>query len=299
MKLTTELELKFGPVTVSVKLAAPLAALAGEMLDVVGTGLLTVKGALSPAVTAVPPLVRVAVMTTPFSPTLYVTPVTVPVFAPTAIVPVTVPPSVPVPVFFESEKLRVGPVTFAGLPLASCCWTTTGKPMPAAGLETPSTEVITSFDAAPAPTVNGALSAEASASPLVRLAVSTTPLSAYVYVTTLIVMEPEFAAIVPVSVPPSVPVPVLRVMLRFVSAETGTALPTESCDCTTIENEFPAVGLAGLIEVIASFDTAPATTVNGALEPADTVVPPLVLVAVITTPLSAFEYVTLVTVTVF
>ena len=46
-------------------------------------------------------------------------------------------------------------------------------------------------------------------SPLVRVAVSTTPDSAFVYVTPLMVVELDPAVIVPVSVPPSVPVPVL------------------------------------------------------------------------------------------
>src|SRR5436309_561026 len=64
---------------------------------------------------------------------------------------------------------------------------------------------------------------------------------------------------VPVSVPPSVPVPVLRVMLMVVSVETRAALPLASCDCTTIENGLPAVGLTPpFTEMITSFDAAPA-----------------------------------------
>ena len=77
-------------------------------------------------------------------------------------------------------------------------------------------------------------------------------------------------------------------MLRSVSAETATALPPASCDCTVMENGLPAAGLAGLIEVIASFDATPAVTGNGALSAEAKPVE----AAVMTTPLSAFVYVT-------
>ena len=60
---------------------------------------------------------------------------------------------------------------------------------------------------APGLTVKAALFPEGSMSPLVRVAVSTTPDSAVVYVTPLMVVELDPALIVPVSVPPSVPVP--------------------------------------------------------------------------------------------
>jgi hypothetical protein len=52
LNLTSELSLKFEPLTVKVKAAAPTALLVGEILLNVGTGLLTVKVA---AVTLVPP----------------------------------------------------------------------------------------------------------------------------------------------------------------------------------------------------------------------------------------------------
>ena len=90
------------------------------------------------------------------------------------------------------------------------------------------------------------------------------------------------------TVPPNVPVPVFRVMLTSVLAETSTGFAAASWDCTTIENDAPAAGLLGVTEMIASFEAAPASTVNGALAPA-AAAGPLVLVAVITTPLSAFE----------
>ena len=68
--------------------------------------------------------------------------------------------------------------------------------------------------------MNGALSPGASASPLVRIAVSTTPLSAFVYVAPLSVTWLAPAGIVPVSVPPKGPFPVLRLRLTSVAAVT-------------------------------------------------------------------------------
>src|SRR2546428_8762801 len=79
---------------------------------------------------------------------------------------------------------------------------------------------------APGLTVNGALSPGASASPLVRLAVSTTPLSAFVYVTPLIVTWLAPAVIVPVRVPPNVPVPDFKVRATPVAVATFSGAPS-------------------------------------------------------------------------
>jgi hypothetical protein len=157
-KSTTEEELKFVPFTVSVNEAEFCALVLGEMLVVVGTGLLTVNGALSPGAGIgcdVEPLgLRLAVMTTPVSAFEYVTPLIVTWFVPPAIVPPVVPPSVPVPVLTVSETTSVWPPPmFAGLPMASCAWTVTEKPAPASGPLGPSTDVMASFATAPALTV--------------------------------------------------------------------------------------------------------------------------------------------------
>jgi hypothetical protein len=56
----------------------------------------------------------------------------------------------------------------------------TAKAVPAVGLVPPFTDVMTSFVAVPAFTVNGALLAAVSETPLVRVAVRMTPDSAFV-----------------------------------------------------------------------------------------------------------------------
>src|SRR6516164_7201756 len=73
------------------------------------------------------------------------------------------------------------------------------------------------------------------------------------------------AAIVPVSVPPSVPVPVARLSWTPVAVVTGDAVPADVWDCTVALNVLPAVGLVGLMEVIASFVGGGVATTNGAV----------------------------------
>jgi hypothetical protein len=115
---TTEDELKFDPFTVSVNAPEPEATLVGEMLVVVGTGLLTVNDALFAAVRDMP-LVAVAVNTTPVSALLYVTVLSVKLLVPFVIDPLVVPPRVPVPAF-TLRLTVVADVTLLGLPFASC-----------------------------------------------------------------------------------------------------------------------------------------------------------------------------------
>jgi len=72
-------------------------------------------------------------------------------------------------------------------------------------------------------------------------------------VTPLIVTEFVPAAIVPVSDPPRVPVPALRLRVTPVLAATLAGFPLASCACTTTEKAVPAVGLAPpFTEVIAN-----------------------------------------------
>ena len=171
------------------------------------------------------------------------------------IVPVSVPLSVPPPVALLSV-IVVLLVGLAGLPLASCDCTDTLNAVPAVPVL--GTAVYTSFVAAPGLTVKGALLPAVSVSPLVRVAVSTTPLSAFVYVTPLMVTEFVPAAIVPVSVPPKVPVPVLRLRPTPVLSTALDGLPLLSWACTTTENPVPAVGFAPpFTEVIASLVAGP------------------------------------------
>src|SRR5262249_51383953 len=86
-----------------------------------------------------------------------------------------------------------------------------------------------SFANGPASTQNPALSPAVRLSPLVRVAVMTTPDSAFVYVTPLMVTELVPAVMVPVSVPPSVPPPVLRLSDTFVLATTLRVVPAALC----------------------------------------------------------------------
>src|SRR5664280_2224417 len=106
------------------------------------------------------------------------------------------------------------------------------------------------------------------------------------------VQELEPAAIVHVSVPPRVPVPVARVRVTAVLATTFCGVLVPSCACTTTLKPTPTVGLVPpLTLVMASLVGgcgAPATTVNAALLPAASE-SPLVRVAVRLTPDSATE----------
>ena len=79
--------------------------------------------------------------------------------------------------------------------------------VPAVWVEEPAIEKCV---AAPGSTVKLALAPELRTSPLVREAVSTTPDSAFVYVTPEIVTPVPPAEIEPVIVPPSVPEPLVR-----------------------------------------------------------------------------------------
>ncbi len=67
---------------------------------------------------------------------------------------------------------------------------------------------------------------------------------------------------VPIRVPPSVPVPLVRLSTMAVSDVTLAAFPSGSCDWTVTLKMAPAVGLAGLIEVIASFEAVPGPAVT-------------------------------------
>ena len=87
-------------------------------------------------------------------------------------------------------------------------------------------------------------------------------------------------AIVPVRVPPSVPVPVLRPRETPVADVTLTAAPPAVWLSTVTVNEPPTIGLAGLIEVIASLVGVAAITVTTGLDAMTCSAPlvPLVLV---------------------
>src|SRR5262245_54996664 len=106
---------------------------------------------------------------------------------------------------------------------------------------------------APGSTVKGALSPEVSGSPLVGVAVRTTPFSADVYVMPRIVTRLAPAGIAPVTFPPSAPRPVRSPNWIPVAVATGRVTPAASRDCTTTEKSVPAVGWApSLSELIAS-----------------------------------------------
>ena len=95
---------------------------------------------------------------------------------------------------------------------------------------------------APGSTVNGSLSSERSVAPEVAAALMTTPDSALRYVTPLMVVLVLPAVIVPVSVPPSVPVPVVRVRTRFVLTATPAGSPTASIASTLTLKALSAFG---------------------------------------------------------
>jgi hypothetical protein len=160
----------------------------------------------------------------------------------------------------RSSVTATSAATAAGLPSASCASTVTGKAETASAVA--GTEVIASWVAGPASTVNGSLVASVSAPPL---AVRTTPGSAFVYVTPEIVTLLVPARIVPVSVPPRVPAPVSRASVTGVSTATSPSLPTPSCASTTTEKPVPAVGLVPpFTDVIASLVEIEMTS-NGSL----------------------------------
>src|SRR6266567_27857 len=187
--------------------------------------------------------------------------------------------SVPVPVF-RLMLTSVLAKTGTTLTPASCDWTTREKGVPAVGFVPPLTDVIASFEAAPATTVNGALAPADAAGPLVLVAVITTPVSALVYVTPLTVVVFCPMTMVPLSVPPSVPVPAVleKENTRF-EPVTLLGFPPASCDWTTTGKPAPATGLVPpLTDVIASLATVPTVmliALLGAL-----VIVPLVAVSV-------------------
>src|SRR4051812_36513105 len=113
---------------------------------------------------------------------------------------------------------------------------------------------------APARTVNAALLPDASVSPPLRDASSTTPLSATLYVSPLTVHALVFAAIVHEGAPPSVPVPLLTLRTTPVFEPTTAGLPDASFDCTATLKGVAAVGLPpALTLAIASCDAAEST----------------------------------------
>ena len=102
-----------------------------------------------------------------------------------------------------------------------------------------------------ASTLNAADVPSVKTSPFVRLAVSVTPVPAEDKVTPVIVTEFVPAAIVPVVVPPIVPPPVFANEIAVASV-TFPALLLSSCACTVTLNVLPAIGVVGVIEVMAS-----------------------------------------------
>jgi hypothetical protein len=144
---------------------------------------------------------------------------------------------------------------------------TTLKALPAVGFTPPFTDVMTSFDAAPATTLNGALLPDASESPLVRVAVRTTPFSTFEYVMPEIVPVLDPAVIEPDVVPPSEPVPVRSERLTPVVATTGLVLPNWSCDVTVMLNVPPTAGDAGVGALTTNLLAAAATMVTAGLVP--------------------------------
>lgn len=132
----------------------------------------------------------------------------------------------------------------------------------------PFTEIMASFVAPPATTVNAALvNAVKLSGFVVAVAVSFTPLSATLYVT-LRVSVLLLAVMVPLVVPPSVPVPAALVNETTVSAETLDGLPKASSDLMTTLNVEPAAGLLPpLIEVITNCVSVLAPTLKEPLVP--------------------------------
>jgi hypothetical protein len=139
-------------------------------------------------------------------------------------VPLSTPPLglVPIPIVIEAvEEVIV-------LPELSRTVTVGGPDMEAPAVAFPGCVVKASTLAPPVLTVKAALFPDANVSPLVREAVITTPLSALVYVTKLNVIWFVPAAIVPESVPPKVPVPVVSERLTPVAALTLAGVPLAS-----------------------------------------------------------------------
>ena len=107
-------------------------------------------------------------------------------------------------------------------------------------------------------TVNGALLPAARVSPPEAVAVKTTPLSATLYVTPLIVIELLPLLMVPVKVPPTVPVPVVRVRVTSVVVLTLMGVPPEFCACTSTLNGVLMIGFdPPFTEVMTSLFEAP------------------------------------------
>jgi hypothetical protein len=155
-----------------------------------------------------------------------------------------------------------------------------GPVMVLAAVEAPGCVEKTRVLAAPGSTVNAALSPAVRLSPLVRVAVSTTPLSALVYVTPLMVTWFVPAAMVPVRVPPNVPVPVFKLKLTFVAVLTLAGVPLASWDWTTTGNADPATGLLPLLtKVIASLVVTVNVTPLLATPPTVTTTGPVIALA--------------------
>src|SRR5206468_4277779 len=139
----------------------------------------------------------------------------------------------------------------------------------------------TSLVGAPRVTVKVALVPAARAGvPLVCVAVKETPASAREWVAQLIGVVFAPAAIVPVVVPPSEPVPEATDRETFEAVVTLLAVPHGSVEVTVAEKrEVLAVGVA-----TTSLVGAPRVTVKVALVPAASAGVPLVCVAVKETP---------------
>jgi hypothetical protein len=108
-----------------------------------------------------------------------------------------------------------------------------------------------------ATTLNAPLTPLSRTSPLTRFACSTTPFSAGLYSTPLMVIVSVALGIVPVRVPESVPLPVETVRLMPVGSKTGVGSPSSSCASTTTLNGTATPGFVPpLTLVMASFDAA-------------------------------------------
>src|SRR6266508_962450 len=133
------------------------------------------------------------------------------------------------------STVPVNPVTV----LSSASWATTltsnEEPAVCVPIAPPDVLVTAKWSRLPGPNVRLSLSPAVSASPLVRVAVRTTPDSARGYATPRIVTELVPASIVPVNVPPSDPVPAVSDSATSVSAPTGAVLPAPSCASTVTE----------------------------------------------------------------
>ena len=113
-------------------------------------------------------------------------------------------------------------------------------------------------------TLNCALSPAVRVLPFVWVAVRMTPFSALEYVRPLIVTELVPALIVPLTVPPSEPLPVFTESTTFVLLNTLVGVPLAFCASTTTEKAVPYVGLVPPFTDVASF-VGPELTVRVAV----------------------------------